>query len=428
MTFRRGKKQLAAGLLKRAGSSSVTFLRPVTQPSGLCQSAPMKEHLVKINNSTSAALTVVFVIQCWCMNVAIADPFATTVVAYDPAPGQFVNNAAFNDPAMALAAPNGAGTGAPNNSSMVSLGGFGGSITLGFDHTIDDDAANPFGLDVIVFGNAFWAAGDANRRWAECAYVEVSRDANGNSLADDQWYLIPGSHITNPIGQTQSQIWDDNFGDATHPPANPAWWPAGLDSPFDTTAFRLPPAVFDIAVLENPNGLAAEIEGVWGYADHSPTLVLGDLNADNVVDDAGAFLEAFYVVPDNPFAVGITHGSGGGDGFDIAWAIDVATGAPANLAGIDFVRITNGVNFVAGALGEISAEIDAVADVAAGSLGDANGDGEIDDNDAVVLIDCMLGPQVIAPSSPCRVMDFDQDSDVDLRDSAALMEQFDVDK
>jgi len=382
---------------------------------------------VKINSSPNAALAVAFVIQCWRMNVATADPFATTVVAYDPAPGQFVNNSAFNDPAMALAAPNGAGTGAPNNSSMVSLGGFGGSITLGFDHTIIDHAANPFGLDFIVFGNAFWAAGDANRRWAECAYIEVSRDVNGNSLADDKWYLIPGSHISDPIGQTQSQTWDDNFGDATHPPANPAWWPFGFASPFDTTAVRLPPGVFDVAVLENPNGLGAEIEGVWGYADHSPTLLLGDLDADNVVDDAGATPDEFYVVPDNPFTVGVTRGSGGGDGFDIAWAVDAATGAPANLTGIDFVRITNGVNFIAGALGEISTEIDAVSDVAAGMLGDANGDGDIDGDDAVVLVDCMFGPQVTAPSSPCRVVDFDQDGDVDMRDAASLMEQFDAD-
>lgn len=386
----------------------------------------MKEHPVKSTYTINAGRAVALVLSGWCASMAIADPFATTVVSYDPAPGQFVNNAAFNDPTRALGPPSGVGTAAPNNASLVNVGGFGGSITLGFDHTITDDAANPFGLDFIVFGNAFWLAGDANRRWAECAHVEVSRDANGNSLPDDKWYLIPGSHITDPVGQTQSQTWDDNYGDATHPPANPAWWPAGFVSPFDTTAYRLPPGVFDVAVLENPNGLAAEVEGVWGYADHSPTLLLGDLDADNVVDDAGVTPDEFYVVPDNPFAVGVTHGAGGGDGFDIAWAIDAASGTPANLTGIDFVRITNGVNFMAGALGEISAEIDAVADVAAGMLGDADGDGDIDGDDAVVLIDCMLGPQVIAPSSPCRVMDFDQDGDVDLRDSASLMEQFDA--
>lgn len=359
--------------------------------------------------------------------VAMGGPFANQVTAYDPAPGQFVNNSAFNDPTKALGPPSGGGTLSPDNSSVVSLGGFGGSITLGFDHTVGDDAGNPFGLDLIVFGNATWVADDPNRRWAECAQIEVSRDANTNGLADDAWFLIPGTHISDPIGQLEQQTWDDLFGDATFPPANPAWWPTGMVSPFVTAAYRLGGPIFDTSVLENPNGLAAEVEGVWGYADHTPTLLLGDMDVDNVVDDPNKAAEAFYVVPDNPFAVGITLGSGGGDGIDIAWAIDPVTGAAAGLNGIDFVRVTTAVNFVAGALGEISTEIDAVADVSEGFLGDADGNGVIEAVDAEILIDCLLGPQVLAPSSPCRVMDFDQDGDVDLRDGAALMEAFDAD-
>jgi hypothetical protein len=355
------------------------------------------------------------------------NPFAATVLEFAPAPGQFVNHPSFLDPSRALGAPSGGGTLQADNSSMVSLGGFGGYVVLAFDHTVLDDAANPFGLDGIVFGNALWANGDPNWRFAECGVIEIGRDTNGNGLADDAWYLIPGSHVVDPVGQYAVQTWDDNFGNPMYPPANPAWVPAGFSGVWTTDGYLLPGGTFNVQILENPNGAAAEVEGVWGYADHSPTLLLGDMDGDNAVDDAGILPEAFYTVPDNPFAVGMTPGSGGGDAFDIAWAVDPQSGAPAGLDGFDFIRITTGVNFVAGGLGEISTEIDAVADVSAGQLGDADGNGLFALGDFVVLDQCLAGPGVVSPPSPCRVMDLDQDGDVDLRDAAGFVELFDGD-
>jgi hypothetical protein len=38
----------------------------------------------------------------------------------------------------------------------------------------------------------------------------------------------------------------------------------------------------------------------------------------------------------------------------------------------------------------------------------------------VILIECLAGPQVAAPTAPCRVMDFDQDGDIDLADVAGF--------
>ena len=144
-------------------------------------------------------------------------PFATAVLEYAPAPGQFVNNPAFDDPVRALGAPVGAGTVSPDNTSSVSLGGFGGSLTLAFDHLVTDDPRNPLGLDFIVFGNAFWPDGAPSRRWGEAAIIEISFDQNGNGLADDAWFLIPGSHLNSPPGPAQSQEWDNNSGTPTPP-------------------------------------------------------------------------------------------------------------------------------------------------------------------------------------------------------------------
>ena len=145
----------------------------------------------------SAAALIVASLQAWSPleESAHAGDFATRVVEYVPAPGQFVNNALFNDPARVLGPPVGGGADAADNTKMVSLGGFGGSITLAFEPPVLDDSRNPLGLDCIVYGNAFWPTGDPTRRWAEAAVIEISRDDNGNGLADDAWFVIPGSSL-----------------------------------------------------------------------------------------------------------------------------------------------------------------------------------------------------------------------------------------
>lgn len=289
--------------------------------------------------------------------------FATRVLDYSPAPGQFVRHPAFNDPSRALGPPVGGGTLDGDDTKVVTLGGFGGSITLGFDRRVVDDPKNPMGIDFIVFGNAFWVGGDPNRRWAEAATVEISLDANGNGIPDDPWFVMPGSHLALPPAvHLDWQTWDDDVADPTWPPHQASWLPFGASGTWTTWAYRPPPAVFEVSpVLDNPNGPWATVEGVWGYADLSPTLVLGDLTGNNAIDDPTITPDRFYTVPDDPFEVGVSVGSGGGDAFDIAWAVDPATGLPAMLPGFDFIRITTACNVVRTPFGESSAEIGGVA-------------------------------------------------------------------
>lgn len=322
---------------------------------------------------------------------ATAQPFAVRVVDYTPAPGQFVNNSAFNDPDRALGAPTGGGTASPVNTSLVTLGGFGGSVTLAFDEPVLDDPRNPMGLDFIVFGNAFWPGGDPAVRWAEAAIVEISLDANNNGIADDQWFLIPGSHLEAPVTFI-TKDWDNDPGTPA-PPANLAWYPTGAPSPMTTSAPRLP-AVFESFVLINSRTDGRE--SFFGYADLSPTLLLGDMtgadgaSGDNSLGDPEDIPTIdpalFYTIPDDPFTVGVDPGSGGGDAFDIAWAIDPATGAQSNIPGFQFIRITNAVDAV-GPFGEISAEIDAVARARSGAAPeDLNADGDVNGVDLLVLL------------------------------------------
>ncbi|MEZ6233912.1 MAG: hypothetical protein R3B68_06960 [Phycisphaerales bacterium] len=296
---------------------------------------------------------------------AAQSPFATQVIAYDPAPGQFVQNPQFNDPTRAVGPPIGGGTIAPDNTKVVTLGGFGGSIVLAFDHRVLDDPRNFMGLDAIVFGNAVYVAGHPNRRFAEAATIEIAIDANNNGLADDPWYVIRVPQMPAvPDDWWATRTWDDNVADPANPPANPAWIPPGRTGTWQTSAYLLFSTPFAGPILQNPLGLTATAEAIRGIADHTPTLLLGDTTADNVIDDASIAPAAFYTVPDDPFSVGITPRSGGGDAFDIAWAVDPATGQPANLPGFDFIRLTTAIDSIDPLFGEVSAEIGGVADAA----------------------------------------------------------------
>lgn len=117
------------------------------------------------------------------------DPWADVLLAH----GVVNPNPGFEEPQAAVGAPSGGTTASPNNTGVASIGTTGSFITLAFDTPVTNDALNPMGLDFIVFSNAFWTGGDNTIRFTEPALVEVSRDANSNGLADDAWYVMPGS-------------------------------------------------------------------------------------------------------------------------------------------------------------------------------------------------------------------------------------------
>jgi hypothetical protein len=128
--------------------------------------------------------------------------------------------------------------------------------------------------------------------------------------------------------------------------------------------------------------------------------------------------EAFYTVPDDPFTVGISDESGGGDAFDIAWAIDVETGQPSGLPGFDFIRITNPTDVILPFFNEKSPEIDGVADAAPDPFGDCDGDGDIDLSDFACMQMCF--ERSLAEVESCAAMDRNGDAFIELIDFAAF--------
>jgi len=259
-----------------------------------------------------AALALAVCLRVTAQVPGVDAPWADAVASYnaiDP-------NLGFNAPQQALGKPTGGTTSSPDNSGVHSIGRPGpdpGSfITLKFDTPVEDDPRNPFGLDCIVYGNAFWVGGNPLRKWAEPMLIEISEDVNANGLPDDPWYVIPGSR---------------NLSRAV--------LPQGIPNP-------TPPLAGNIL---NPNTDGTEYD--WGYGELSPT-------QQEYLDN--------YVRPDNPYTVGLTPRSGGGDAFDIAWAVN-DIGVPAGISRFHFIRLSAFISGASG-LGYITPEIDAVADVA----------------------------------------------------------------
>ncbi len=122
--------------------------------------------------------------------LAIAEsPYAVEVVDFEPGRGAVPG---YDQPTAALGEPSRT-TGwswAPETvtpfqpawlpTQIVSLGAA-GSITLAFDHDVLDDPRNPFGVDLIVFGNAFctdpsYPVGVCGAFVAEGGRIDVSPD------------------------------------------------------------------------------------------------------------------------------------------------------------------------------------------------------------------------------------------------------------
>lgn len=288
-----------------------------------------------------------------------ATPYVTQVFDYRPAVGQFVNELPEYEEGDTQETMNRKALEAigNNNQGMVSLGGFGGYIVVGFDHTIENKA----GLcDFRVQGNAFYANGQSEYGSSEPGVIEVSFDANGNGLPDDEWYEIAGSSYsegseswieqareagndvrtihdyeityyrptTEPGKPTEEYIrWEDNQGESGYRSMNPthlqSYYPQWIkEDRISFSGTRLPQNGIDLSGVGNNFAL---YKFAYGYADNEPN-----------TNDRSAI--------------------------DIDWAVD-ADGQPANLSGVDFIRIHTGVNQENGRLGECSTEIMGVVDL-----------------------------------------------------------------
>ncbi|MCM1518752.1 MAG: hypothetical protein NC117_08940 [Pseudoflavonifractor sp.] len=123
-----------------------------------------------------------------------------TVIDYSPAPGQFVNEIPEYEPGDTPATMAAKATESLDNDEMITLGAWGGSVTLRLHEPIANVAGK---ADFRVLGNAYYADGSTSLpRYgnAEPGIVYVLHDADGDGPDNDTWYELDGSERAHSAG------------------------------------------------------------------------------------------------------------------------------------------------------------------------------------------------------------------------------------
>ena len=215
----------------------------------------------------------------------------------------------------------------------MSLGGWGGYIVVGFDHSIE----NKGGYDFSIKGNAFESSNEPGIVW-------VMQDVNGNGIPDDEWYELKGSEYGKPEtiqdyavtyfrpGPSMDTPWQDNKGNTGSIDRLGNYHPQEYYYPLwiEADSYTLYGTCLKARTEQNPTtGFWSNNAFGWGYAD-------------NIGDDMPN--------KDNPNAGAL------GNYFKISDAVNI-DGTSANLSHIDFIKVQTGVNAKAGWLGENSTEV-----------------------------------------------------------------------
>ena len=339
-------------------------------------------------------------------------PYINRVFEYMPAPGQFVNELpeweeGDNAEAMRQKAEDCI---AQHQQIAITLGSWGGYVVFGFDHPIQN---KPGEYDFKLLGNSLYyetESGEVSTKTgaAEPGVVCVSYDANGNSMPDDEWYELwgshhshsltkhaykctyfrtPADHVATPdptnkyVRDTTYIRWQAADGEEGYVQAlsfhRQEYFPAWIDTDSLTfTGTRLPCNSVD----NSGNGTDYTLYCFdWGYADNHPNSTRLDPSDP--------------LIPEH-----LRHVSE----FKIDWAVD-ADGKSVALPKIHFVKVYTGVQEFNGWLGEASTEVLDAWDLhmldADGnpipaevepSPYDLDGDGRLTIDDITTLIDMYL--------------------------------------
>ena len=222
--------------------------------------------------------------------------------------------------------------------SMITLGGYGGYVVFGFDHTIINKADK---RDFKVLGNGF--AGSS-----EPGIIMVAYDKNKNGKPDeDEWYEIAGSEYTNPNTIKNYTITYTKPDETKTPIKGTIGWQTDIEY---------------VKWSDNQGNLGFKTKNSYHKQSYYPLWFgqnelkfTGTLLPDNYVDQSG---KGTYWVG-KQYAYGYVDNAPNNSedsNIDIDWAVD-KNGNPVKLMGIDFIKVYTATNQEAGWLGEISTEV-----------------------------------------------------------------------
>ena len=254
----------------------------------------------------------------------------------------------------------------------VSLGALGGYIEFEFANGITNNNNNPYGVDFVVYGNAFNGNPEAGavqvsedgKTWYELAgsmYYDRSFNYVGNQIPNNPnkfssaytgtlnkatvEYEKGASFLTVGLKETNSATYLVPSGTTFGPIG---WFPATDKYPqgdaHDNTGAN-------VTVSYTANNLA--FSGITAIQDYNTTASYAFGYAD--VTPNGS--PTTYGNAVNPYTA-YTTAKTGGDGFDLEWAVDPSTKLPVNVNGkvFKYVRVYTAV-LDNGTFGETSTEV-----------------------------------------------------------------------
>ncbi len=246
--------------------------------------------------------------------------YISRVYEYMPAMGQFVNlSPKYEEGDDEVAMIRKCETALVNNArGMVTLGGWGGYITFGFDHPV----ANLEGRDIQILGNAFYMTGSSEYGSSEPGIVLVSVDENGNGAPDDMWYELKGCLYDDPTTNHAFSRTYTRDGDTIRNTFH--------DQPY------------------YPQWITADAYTLYGAKLAPQSVTISGQNVQRILD---------YGYVDNKPNTDIE-----GTSFDISWAVD-ANGHAVLLDSVDFFRVYNAADEILTQTGELSTEITGAIDL-----------------------------------------------------------------
>ena len=285
-----------------------------------------------------------------------AGPAPSSVVSYLPI-GQYASGQGWGSAAGKFAGKTSL------ESTGVSLGALGGYIEFKFDDGITDDPTNPYGVDFVVYGNAFNGNPEAGAvqvsengtTWYELAgskYYDGGFSFDGNKATGGKYSNVyTGTLRDTTVNYTKGsdiQVTLGGNGPKTFTTAT-AWWPT-VDEYADSV---IAAAHQDSNVTVSRTANQLTFGGVTAVQDSNTTAEYAFGYAD-VTPNGSPATYGDAVNPYTPY----TSGKTGGDGFDLAWAVDISTGQPVNVTGkvFKYVRVYSAVLDNA-TFGETSTEV-----------------------------------------------------------------------
>lgn len=264
-------------------------------------------------------------------------------------------------------------------STGVSLGAFGGYIDFYFQGGITNDAKNPYGVDFVIYGNAFNANPEAGAvqvsedgiTWYELAgsmYYDGNFNYTGEPGASRISNAYTGTLRNATISYSQDSVIKATVKDASGATkinaaqfvASTAWWPTVLKGYPAIAAHINSNATSTSNVQVTCNDTVFSSTGVTLIPDSNTTADYAFGYAD-VTPNGSPATYGDAVNPYKPYNYtenGTAKTKTGGDGFDLEWAVDITTGLPVDVTDMTFryVRVYSAV-LDNGFFGETSTEI-----------------------------------------------------------------------